>query len=170
MQQIYLALGTNLGDRESNLAKAIEQLSIHCPVVAISSIFETEPWGYLDQGKFLNMVVGCETSLSPLSLLDFVKNLEGELGRTPNFRNGPRLIDIDILFYGDQVIDKPGLAIPHPRLHERAFVLVPLAEIAPTLLHPVTGFTIEKHLKDVTEEGIMLYKKNTGFTVQMEKK
>ena len=170
MEQIYLALGSNLGDRESNLAKAIEQISSVCPVIAMSSIYETEPWGYLEQGKFLNMVVGCETRLTPPDLLAFLKKLEGELGRMPNFRNGPRLIDIDILFYGNQVIDEPGLVIPHPRLHERAFVLVPLAEIAPTLRHPVTGFTIEMHLKDVPVEGIMMYKKNTGFTVQMEKK
>lgn len=136
-QTIYLALGTNLGDRLANLRAAIAALAPQVRVEAESRIYETPPWGFLDQPAFLNMAVRAQTDLPPADLLTFLKQLESELGRVPTFRNGPRLIDIDILFYDDLVLNTPPLVIPHPRLHERDFVLVPLADIAPDFIHPV---------------------------------
>ncbi len=139
---IYLALGTNLGDRLANLRAAIAALAPQARVLAESRIYETEPWGFSEQPAFLNMAVRAETDLAPADLLAFLKSLETDLGRTPTFRNGPRLIDIDILFYDDLILDIPPLVIPHPRLHERDFVLVPLADIAPDVIHPVLNQSI----------------------------
>jgi 2-amino-4-hydroxy-6-hydroxymethyldihydropteridine diphosphokinase len=109
---LYLGFGTNLGDRMANLQAAAKALKPVVTLLEVSSVYETEPWGYADQPAFYNQVVKGETKLEPLELLMFLKNLEGELGRKPNFRNGPRLIDLDILLYGDQVIKIPGLTIP----------------------------------------------------------
>lgn len=134
---IYLALGTNLGDRLANLRAAIAALAPQVRAEAESRIYETPPWGFLDQPAFLNMAIRAQTDLPPADLLAFLKQLETDLGREPTFRNGPRLIDIDILFYDDLILDTPPLVIPHPRLHERDFVLVPLADIAPNFVHPV---------------------------------
>lgn len=153
-KNIYLALGSNLGDRRSNLETAIGRLSPEARVIQLSSIYQTPPWGYEDQPPFLNMVVKVETRLTPENLLKFIKNLEIEMGRKGSFRNGPRLIDLDILLYGKLVSVQPGLVIPHPRLHERAFVLVPLAEIAPDLVHPVMKVTILELLSRVDSRGI----------------
>lgn len=139
---IYLALGTNLGDRLANLRAAIAALAPQARVEAESRIYETEPWGFTEQPAFLNMVLRAETDLAPADLLSFLKNLEADLGRAPTFRNGPRLIDIDILFYDDLILDTPPLIIPHPRLHERDFVLVPLADIAPDFVHPLLNQSI----------------------------
>ena len=140
----YLGLGTNLGSRERNLARAVQGLEAgpELTVGRTSGIYETAPWGLADQPHFLNMVAEVETTLSPRRLLDHVKRLERELGREPGPRLGPRLIDIDILLYGDLVMDEPDLIIPHASLHLRAFALVPLAELAPDLTHPVRGETI----------------------------
>jgi len=135
--EIYLALGTNLGDRFANLRAAIAALAPQAHVLAESRIYETPPWGFLDQPAFLNMALRAETNLPPADLLAFLKQLETDLGRQPTFRNGPRLIDIDILFYDDLILTTPPLVIPHPRLHERNFVLVPLADIAPDFVHPI---------------------------------
>jgi len=154
---IYIALGSNLGDRQNNLETAIRCLSPDVRVKKRSSIYETPPWGFEDQPVFLNMVIAAETRLSPESLLKFLKTLEINLGRKESFRNGPRLIDMDILFYGLLVSDHPGLVIPHPYLHERAFVLVPLAEIAPDLVHPVLKVTIRELLRRVDCKGIQQY-------------
>jgi 2-amino-4-hydroxy-6-hydroxymethyldihydropteridine diphosphokinase len=129
----YLGLGSNLGERAAHLEDAISRLNELGRVVARSNMLETAPWGYADQPDFLNMVVGLETDLSPRDLLAAVKRIERDMGRTPTFRNGPRVVDIDILLYGDRRVDEPGLVIPHPRMGERAFVLEPLAEIAPEL-------------------------------------
>ena len=137
MPTIYLSLGTNLGNRERNLQAAIAALAPAVRVLAASSVYETAPWGFDDQPDFLNQVIQAETDLSPTELLRFLKDLESELGRQPTFRYGPRLIDLDILFYDDLILNTPELTIPHPRLHERAFVLVPLAEIAAELVHPI---------------------------------
>ncbi len=136
MPKIYIALGTNLGDRLANLRDAIDALAPDVTVLRESTIYETPPWGYTDQPAFLNMVVEAETSLHPRALLAYLKKREDELGRVKNFRYGPRHIDLDILFYDDLVLDEENLQIPHPRLHERAFVLVPLADLAPELVHP----------------------------------
>ena len=149
---IYLALGSNLGDRMSNLASAVERLSRKITIKKISSVYETEPVYYEEQPLYLNAALCAVTELDPFELLRFVKSIESDLGRKPSFRNAPRLIDIDILFYGDQVIETSELTIPHPRLAERAFVLVPLAEIAPRLVHPVLQKRVSELLAAV--EGV----------------
>ena len=128
--RVYLGLGSNLGDRYGKLIEAIEKLQAAVKVDRISSICETEPWGYADQPCFLNAACGGETDLLPEELLGRVKAIELELGREPTFRYGPRAIDIDILLYGDEAIAREGLRVPHPHLHERDFVLFPLREIA----------------------------------------
>lgn len=159
MSIAYLGLGTNLGDRKENLRKAIEAIALKLSVCKQSSIYETAAWGYTDQPDFLNQVIEVETGLTPLRLLNFLKRTEVELGRIENFRYGPRLIDIDILFYDDLVKNTSRLQIPHPRIPERAFVLVPLNEIAPSLEHPVLGKTITELLEDVPDKaGVRLCK------------
>jgi 2-amino-4-hydroxy-6-hydroxymethyldihydropteridine diphosphokinase len=119
---------------------------------AVSGVYETKPWGYLDQPDFLNQVIEGETELTPTRLLDFLKRIEKKMGREKNFRNGPRLIDLDILLYGDRVVHTTRLHIPHPELTERAFVLVPLAELAPELVHPVEGKRIAELLADAPDK------------------
>jgi 2-amino-4-hydroxy-6-hydroxymethyldihydropteridine diphosphokinase len=156
-QTLHLALGSNLGDRAANLRAALNLLPPQVTVLAESNIYETPPWGITDQPAFLNMVVRAETFLSPLELLKHLKDIEIRLGRVPAARYGPRLIDLDILFYSDLIIDSPPLVIPHPRLHERAFVLVPLAELAPEMRHPVLGRTVRELLANIDTAGIKLY-------------
>ena len=145
--KVYLGLGSNLGERQHNLSRAVELLSPQVHVERISSLYETEPVGYLEQPRFLNAVLRATTPLSPLELLAQAKEVEKKLGRIHSFRNGPRPIDIDILFYGKKIINSPELTIPHPRLEERTFMLIPLAEIAPNLAHPVSGMTVREMLK-----------------------
>jgi 2-amino-4-hydroxy-6-hydroxymethyldihydropteridine diphosphokinase len=154
---VYIALGTNVGDRLANLRAALAGLTPQVEIKARSAVYETEPWGYADQPAFLNMVVRAETDLSPLELLEHLKHLEQVLGRTPSFRNGPRLIDLDILFYDDLVIETPPLVIPHPRLHERAFVLVPLADVAPGLVHPLLGRSVSQLVETVDRRGVSVF-------------
>jgi 2-amino-4-hydroxy-6-hydroxymethyldihydropteridine diphosphokinase len=146
---VYLSLGSNMGDRQHNLNEAIELLSQRARMFEVSSTYETEPVGNPDQPRFLNLVARIQTRLAPLELLTLTKGVEAKLGRTKDKPNAPRPIDIDILFYGDQVIKNRQLTVPHPRLMERAFVLVPLAEIAPKLIHPVSGKTAEKLLAEL---------------------
>jgi 2-amino-4-hydroxy-6-hydroxymethyldihydropteridine diphosphokinase len=155
--ELYLALGSNLGDRAANLRAAWDGLPPAVQPLAASPVYETPPWGYIDQPAFLNQVIRGATQLAPAGLLDAVKRLESALGRQPTFRNGPRQIDIDLLFYGDTVLSLPGLTIPHPRLAERAFVLVPLADLAPGLVHPVLGRTMADLLASIDAGGIQLY-------------
>ena len=140
----YLGLGSNLGDRQKNLAQALKGLDAgpDLAVLRTSGIYETDPWGLTEQPDFLNMVTEVSTALSPHKLLNLVKDLEQESGRVTGPRFGPRLIDVDILLYGDSVVNDPDLQIPHASLHLRAFALVPLAELAPDLVHPVLGSTI----------------------------
>jgi 2-amino-4-hydroxy-6-hydroxymethyldihydropteridine diphosphokinase len=152
---VYIALGTNLGDRLANLHAALRSLPTAVTVIDESPVYETPPWGYEDQPAFLNMVVKTETELEPEALLTYLKQIEAELGREKSVRWGPRLIDLDILFYDDLVIDTPPLVIPHPRLHERAFVLVPLANIAPNLNHPVLHKKIRGLLTEIDTQGIV---------------
>jgi 2-amino-4-hydroxy-6-hydroxymethyldihydropteridine diphosphokinase len=152
----YLSLGSNLGDRRANLRRAVEALPPLVTVLRSSAIYETEPWGYRDQPPFFNQVIEVETGLPPLELLAHLKQVEADLGRRPTFRYGPRLIDMDILFYADQVVDLPGLSIPHPRLAERAFVLAPLSELAPGLRHPVTGKTILELVSNISLSGVKI--------------
>ena len=148
---VYLSLGSNLGDRQYNLDEALELLSQRVKVFQVSSTYDTEPVGNPDQPRFLNLVARIQTRLAPLELLTLVKGIESKLGRTKDKPNAPRPLDIDILFFGDQVIKNRQLVIPHPRLTERAFVLVPLAEIAPKLIHPVNGKTPEKLLAELKQ-------------------
>ncbi len=153
----YLGLGSNLGDRQANLESALEQLSEKVSIVSISSVYETDPVGYEEQPRFLNAVLSAETELPPVELLRFIKDVECELGREYSFPNAPRVIDIDILLYGDRVIDSPELTVPHPRLSERAFVLVPLVEISPRTRHPLNGKTSADMLAKVGGlEGVRL--------------
>src|SRR5688500_5199024 len=151
---VYLALGTNLGDRPTNLRQAIASLTPQLDVKARSYVYETPPLGYTDQPRFLNQVVKATTYLDPEPLLKHLKRLEVALGRKESFQNGPRLIDIDILFYDELVLNKPSLVIPHPRLHERGFVLLPLLDIAPNLVHPVHQKTVQELVALVNVEGI----------------
>ena len=138
----YLGLGSNLGDRMKNLREALRLLSEETGLVAISPVYETEPEGVSGQPEFLNMACEIQSHLSPEELLLLAKRLERKLGRPPNGHNSPRPIDIDILVYGETVTIGPGLTIPHPRLSERAFVLVPLSDIAPELRVPPDGRTV----------------------------
>jgi 2-amino-4-hydroxy-6-hydroxymethyldihydropteridine diphosphokinase len=149
MSIAYLGLGTNLGDRKQNISKAIEAISLKMSIFKQSSLYETTAWGYTNQPDFLNKVIQVETNMSPLRLLNFLKKTEVELGRVENFRYGPRLIDIDILFYDDLINTTSCLQIPHPRIPERAFVLVPLNEIAPGYVHPVLKKTIAELLAEL---------------------
>jgi 2-amino-4-hydroxy-6-hydroxymethyldihydropteridine diphosphokinase len=151
---IYLALGTNLGDRRANLRAAVAGLTPEVCGLAESKTYETEAWGVEDQPRFLNMALKAETELGPTELLSYIKRLETQLGRTATYRWGPRLIDIDILLYDDLVLDTPELTIPHPGLLERAFVLVPLEEIAADVLHPAIGKTMHALLAAVDRSGV----------------
>ena len=158
MTTVFLALGTNLGDRMSHLNAALDSLPPDLQITKQSPVYETPPWGYEDQGPFLNMVIEGQTELGPVELLARLKQLETDLGRRPSFRWGPRIVDMDILFYDEVVLDTPELTIPHPRLPERAFVLVPLADIAPDWRHPVLGRTARELLQAVDASGIEPFK------------
>ena len=151
---VYLALGSNLGDRLANLKQAISSLTQQMEVKAKSEVYETPPWGYEDQPPFLNQVVKVQTYLDPENLLKHLKRLEVALGRKESFPNGPRLIDIDILFYDDLVLNKSSIVIPHPRLQERAFVLLPLMDIDPNLVHPVNNKRVHEMMASCDASGI----------------
>ena len=144
----YLGLGSNVGDRGGNLRAAIDHLGTIVDIDASSSIYETDPVGYTDQPRFWNIVVRARTALTPEDLLHHLIAIEKEMGRERTFRNAPRNIDIDLLRYGAAVLDIPGLQLPHPRMTERAFVLVPLLEIAPDLTDPLTGRLYRDMLRD----------------------
>lgn len=142
---ILLGLGSNISDRAANLKDAIKLLGL--PIVAMSSVYETEPVDYLNQSWFFNQVLQCETSFHPLKLLAECQRVEKELGRTREISKGPRTIDIDLLFYNDEILNTPDLTIPHPAIPQRRFVLVPLAEIAPDFVHPELNLTTRELLE-----------------------
>lgn len=135
-------MGSNVGDREAHLREAIDRLAGTVRVRDVSPIYETDPVGVTDQPSFLNLAVSAETDLSPRDLLAAVKAIEREIGRRRTYRWGPRVLDIDILLYGDEVVTETDLTIPHKEMQKRAFVLVPLADIAPEAIHPSARVTI----------------------------
>ncbi|HUP04750.1 MAG TPA: 2-amino-4-hydroxy-6-hydroxymethyldihydropteridine diphosphokinase [Bryobacteraceae bacterium] len=154
--KIYLGLGSNLGDRESNLRQALAGLAPAVRALRVSPVYETEPLDYLDQGWFLNLAVEAETALTPMELLTHIAGIEEAMGRVRAIPKGPRVIDIDILLYGDSVIETPKLQVPHPGMAGRRFVLQPLADLAPGLRHPGTKKTIREMLEEAPELAIKL--------------
>lgn len=143
MNRVYIALGSNIEPRGQYLKEAVRQLTDgKAQLIRESSIYETEPVGYTNQSKFFNKVVEIRTELNPFELLEACQNVESHLGREREIRWGPRTVDLDILLYNEQIIDTDKLTVPHPRMHERGFVLIPLAEIAESMVHPVTNKTI----------------------------
>lgn len=159
MADVYLSLGGNIGDVEQNLIKALNSLNSNdaCKVLSVSSIYKTNPVGILDQPDFLNISVKLYTKLPPLELLYICKQIENELGRTREIKWGPRIIDIDILIYDNQIVNSEELTIPHPYLMDRAFVLIPLAEIEPDLIMP-DSTKAKDAAKLVGSQGISLFK------------
>jgi len=151
---VYLALGSNLGQRQKNLSRALRNIATELDILKYSSIYETPPWGVTEQPRFLNQVIQGTTVLPPHALLDFLKKIERKMGRVETVRFGPRVIDLDILLYGERLVNTPRLQIPHPRMHERAFVLVPLVEIEPTLVIPGQQQTITDLLRGLDQNGI----------------
>jgi 2-amino-4-hydroxy-6-hydroxymethyldihydropteridine diphosphokinase len=160
MAIVYLSLGSNLGDRGKNLDRAVEILEKKGIIVRKrSSLYETEPWGELDQPLFLNMALEIETDFHPLALLAVIKDVETEIGREKSHKWGPRIVDLDILLYNHIILSEDTLRIPHPYLHEREFVLRPLHEIAPDVMHPLLNMTIHEVFvqfgrKSTTNHGI----------------
>lgn len=153
MNTAYLLLGSNEGDRKKWLDKAIEQIIEHCgSVVLQSNIYETAAWGIEDQPIFLNQALSVQTDLSAISLLNTINNIESSLGRQRTEKWGQRTLDIDILFYNDEVIKTSKLTVPHPELQNRMFALVPLQEIAPNFLHPIYNKTINTLLQECPDK------------------
>ena len=165
MHLVYIALGSNLGDRAANLQAAIDAFKPEIHPLKCSPVYETPPWGFSDQPQFLNQIVEAETDLSPGALLKYLKKIEVQLGRQKIFRYGPRLIDLDIIFYEDKVIDSPPLIIPHPHMAERGFVLMPLADLAPDFRHPILGDSVSDLLSKVDTDGIIRVSPEGGSKV-----
>jgi 2-amino-4-hydroxy-6-hydroxymethyldihydropteridine diphosphokinase len=158
MMNVFLLLGSNLGDRTAYLQQAIAAIENEvAPVTKTSSVYETQSWGKTNQPDYLNQVVLLQTDLSAQTILQKIWNIEWAIGRVREEKWGPRIIDIDILFYGDEIIDEPQLKVPHPELHTRRFTLEPLTEIAPDMVHPVLDKTILQ-LKDELKDSLIVKK------------
>lgn len=158
---VIIGIGSNMGNKKKNIGKAIKLMKEKCKLLKLSSLYKTEPVGYKKQDWFLNCAAKIKTELKPDELLKFFRSIEKILGRVKRIKNGPRTIDLDILFYGDEIIKTKKLIVPHPRLHKRLFVLEPLKEIAPDFMHPV----IKKNIKELNQklknrDGVELYKQN----------
>lgn len=158
--RVFLGLGSNLGDRQANLFRALQLLEPEVGIESVSSIYRTDPWGVQEQPHFLNCAVAANTSLTPHELLVKLKSIEQKMGRQPTFRYGPRLVDLDILLYDELILSSDELTIPHPRMLERAFVLVPLAEIIGSLLHPIRKLSFRQLADEINRSGIELYDSN----------
>jgi 2-amino-4-hydroxy-6-hydroxymethyldihydropteridine diphosphokinase len=156
-QQVYLGLGSNLGNRAEYLQKAREALPPEVCLLCSSRIYETPPWGYTEQPAFLNQVIETQTELEPGDLLAKLKAIESELGRIRNFRFGPRCIDLDILFYGNLIFQSDELVIPHPAIEQRAFVLIPMNELAPDFIHPKLHLSISDLLNKLDDHSVKIY-------------
>ena len=159
MANVYLLLGSNEGEREENIQNACRLIELRCgSIIKRSALYETEAWGLKEQHSFLNQAVQITTTLTPVALLTLLKTIEKEMGRVETVKWGPRIIDIDILLYGNEIIELPELSIPHPFMQDRRFTLVPLNELAPLLVHPVLKKSIVKLLKACTDESkVVLY-------------
>lgn len=158
MEKVFLEIGGNIGNVDQTFDIAIEKINIHIgKIINVSSRYKTEPWGYQNQNFFLNQVVYLNTVLSPAEVLEQTQLIENLLGRKRDANNqfAPRSIDIDILFYGDRIIKNSELVVPHPRLHLRNFVLIPLTEISPKLVHPCFNKTIEELLKETMDKSLV---------------
>jgi 2-amino-4-hydroxy-6-hydroxymethyldihydropteridine diphosphokinase len=154
MKKVFLCLGSNLGNRTENLKQAEARIAEHVgSIISVSSVYETEPWGFKSESKFLNMVLCVKTELSPSGLLGRILMIESQLGRIRSeTQYKSRNIDIDIILYNDDIVKEPALEIPHPRMHERRFALVPMVEIAPDLIHPVLKKTMRSILKSCLDK------------------
>lgn len=153
MATASIGMGANLGDRAATLREAVSRLARLGCITAVSSLYETDPVGYREQPPFLNAVVALETALAPTDLFHALIEIERDLGRRRTFRNAPRTLDLDVLLVGELIFETKDLTLPHPRMHERAFVLVPLAEIAPHAIHPVLGLSISDVLSALPDQG-----------------
>lgn len=150
MPRAFLSIGSNLGNRREYLAKAIEKLKQNdIKIIKLSNIIKTEPYGFKKQGKFLNIAVEIETDLKPNELIKLISKVECEIGRKKTVKWGPRVIDIDIIFYNSLIINEPNLKIPHPDMQNRLFVLKPMKEIAPEFIHPVLNKTVTELLEEL---------------------
>jgi len=159
MPEIYVGLGSNLGDKEGNIRQALARLGERSEIVRVSPLYQTDPVGYCQQDWFLNGVAHAKTALDPRSVLRLLQSIEASLGRAQTVPNGPRTIDLDLLLYDDLVVGEPGLTVPHPRLHERLFVLAPLSELCPRMVHPLLRRTVEELRTSLKNpESVTLYR------------
>lgn len=159
MVEAFIAIGSNIGDREDNVSTALQLLKNKTRLLKVSSTYETEPMYVEDQNWFLNCVAKIETDIPPRNLLRYLKDIERKMGRKKVVRYGPRIIDLDILFYGNEIVKQKDLEIPHPKIQERPFVLIPLVEIEPDHVHPLQQKTVLKLLSELNSEKSVIKQK-----------